>query len=179
MKFKSRKIALIACSLFLVGNNLRADELGAPPITRETLYGVWEAAPPGTYQVWRMELNRTGPSYLSVTLGSEDLVYQLVSSDVRNGHVKLRFHCLTDRRLYGYPRGHSDDLNYVVITGKGQASERFGGSEASVGMRYRSIDEWESTQMTFVKPACTRDLTRSSKKSEALIKRAKRNQFPR
>ena len=173
------KTALVTCLIFLAGISLHADEVGAPPITRETLYGVWEAAPPGTYQVWRMELSRIGRSYLSVTLGSEDLVYELVSSDVRNGRVKLRFHCLTDRRLHGYPRGGSDDLNYIVITGKGQASERFGGIEASVAMRYRSIDKMESTPMTFVKPPWTRDLTPSSKKSESLIKRAKRNQVPR
>ena len=161
--------------MLLVAGNVLGDEI-SPPITSETLVGVWEAAPAwGGGCVYRLAINRTGPSYLAVILGSEELVYRLTSSRVQDGGISLHFHCLTDRRLRQYPHG-GPDLNELDISGKGWAAGVNGSIEASLKMRYRTLDSVESTPLSFSKPPWTRRAAEQSKKCEALIEHVKSHQ---
>ncbi len=64
-----------------------------PPLTKETLVGVWEAIFPNRDHLLHMEIRPNGDSYLLwVTVGGSGCsCWRLVASDVRNGVVKLRF----------------------------------------------------------------------------------------
>jgi hypothetical protein len=125
--------------------------------------------------VYRLEINKTGPSYLAFVLGSEKLVYRLTSSDVRDGTVKLQFHCLTDRRQPPVFRVRGGpELNELWITGKGEANEDGGIFEGTLRMKESPYDDnFTSRPITFAKPPWTRALTEQSKESEALIKAVK------
>jgi hypothetical protein len=157
--------------LFLV-NTVCGDEI-YPTITSDTVVGVWEAAPAWAGgSVYRLEINRTGPSYLAVILGSEELVCRSTFRRVQNGRISLHFHCLTDRRFRQYPHG-GPDLNELDISGKGRATEINGVIEASLKMRWRTLDPIESTSLEFSKPPWTRRAAEESRKCEALIKHLK------
>ena len=155
-----------------------ADEVAPPPITSKTLFGVWEGIPipPCQAVVYRLELNRAGPSFLAFTLGSEDLVYRLVSSEVTRGRITLRFHCLTDRRFTFALKGGNPDLNDLVITGKGTAGDVGGTFEGSLKMRYRKIDDIESTPVAFCKPPWAGNVTEWSNRAKRLLEDAKSHQ---
>src|SRR4051812_8631618 len=112
------KMSCYVVSAVLIACVALADEIAPPPITRETLLGVWEGMPipPCQSVIYRLEITRTGPSYFAFTLGSEDLVYRLVSSEVSRGRITLLFHCLTDRRYTSALKGGNPDLNDLVIS---------------------------------------------------------------
>jgi hypothetical protein len=155
-----------------------ADEVAPPPITRETLVGVWEGipTPPCQSVVYRLEITRNGSSYLAFTLGSEDLVYRLVSSEVTRGRLTLRFHCLTDRRFTFALKGGNPDLNDLVITGKGTAADVGGTFEGTLKMRYRKFDDIEATPVAFCKPPWAENVTEWSNRAKRLLEDAKSHQ---
>jgi hypothetical protein len=150
------------------------DEI-SPPITSETLVGIWEAAPSWSGCAYRLEINRTGPSYLACVIGNENLVYCLTSSHVENGRVVLQFHCLTDRRVHQFPHG-GPDLNDLEISGKGWADETNGTIDGSRKMRYRALDPVESQPISFTKPPWIRRAAQQANKCEGLINEAKARQ---
>jgi hypothetical protein len=169
------KLAFISATSLLLIVSVSANEVGPPPITAETLIGVWEAAPVLHGLVYRLEINKTGPSYLALVYGSENLVYRLTSSKVRDGRVNLHFQCLSDRRQGREFRVHGGpEMNELWISGKGDASEKGGIFEGTLRMKDSVYDDdFTTSPITFAKPPWTRDLTTQSKKSEALIKAVK------
>jgi hypothetical protein len=169
------KIALISTAVLLMIAPIFANEVGPPPITAETLVGVWEAAPVLHGLVYRLEINKRGPSYLAFVYGSENLVYRLTSSKVSHGTVELHFQCLTDRRQGREFRVHGGpEMNELWISGKGDAGEKGGIFEGTLRMKDSVYDDdFTTSPIAFAKPPWTRDLTTQSKKSEALIKAAK------
>ena len=160
----------IAISL-LVSSIVVGDEI-SPPITAETLVGIWEAAPSWSGCAYRLEISRAGPSYLACVIGSEHLVYRLTSSNVDNGRVVLKFHCLTDRREHQFPHG-GPDLNDLEISGKGWADETNGIIDGSLKIRYRALDPVESEPISFTKPPWIRRAAEQAKICEGLINDAK------
>jgi hypothetical protein len=154
--------------------SLLADEV-SPPITSETLAGVWEAAPSWSGCAYRLEIHGKGPSYLACIIGNEQLVYRLTSSHVANGRIVLHFHCLTDRPLSQVPHG-GPDLNELEISGKGWAAEINGSIEGSLKMRYRALDAVESEPISFTKPPWVRRAADQARKCETLIKHVKSRQ---
>ena len=153
-----------------------ASSEGPPPITRETLIGVWEAAPSWAQRVYRLEIRKSGGSYLAFTFGSEKLVYRLKSSSARDGRLRLHFQCLTDRRRNNWksrvPAGR--ELNELWISGKGVADERWGTFEGTLRMKDSRYDEhFTSFSVSFTKPPWTRDLAPLSRESEKLIREVK------
>ena len=117
MKFARGILCCVALLLFWI-RVAAADEVAPPPITRETLMGVWDGmpTPPCQWIVYRLKVTRNGPSYLAFTLGSQDLVYRLVSSEVR---LRSRFVSRPGRKmsptgqkkLSGYSRTQSPTIN--------------------------------------------------------------------
>jgi len=174
MNCANRTLCCIALLLFWI-RIAPADEIGPPPITSETLVGVWEGMPipPCQWIIYRLEIARDRPSYLAFTLGSQDLVYRLVSSDVRRGRVTLRFHRLIDRRFTSAMKGGNPDLNDLVITGKGTAREVGSTFEGVLKMRFRRIDDIESTRVAFCKPPWAKNVADWAKKAEWLLENAK------
>ena len=170
------KITLRMAIILLLLSNAYGDEAGPPPITSETLIGVWEAAPSWANCVYRLEVNRTGPSYLAFNLGGFDLVYRLTSSRVQHGKVTLNFECLSDRRKMGGLKGGGPEMNHLVISGKGYASDVRGTFEGSLKMKFRYFDPEESTPVSFSKPPWTQDAARYAKHCEQLIRKAKSHQ---
>jgi hypothetical protein len=164
--------------LLLIASLTLADAVAPPPITSGTLFGVWEGipTPPCQSVIYRLEITRDGPSYLAFTLGSEDLVYSLVSSEVTRGRITLRFHCLTDRRFKFTPKGGNPDLNDLLITGKGTAGDVGGTFEGLLKMRYRKLDDVESTPVAFCKPPWGENATEWSNKAKQLLENAKSHQ---
>jgi hypothetical protein len=122
-----------------------------PPITRETLVGVWERLQgdnPST--LWRMEINKTGESYLAqITIGMPCVVRHLTFSEIKQGKIRLHFEAL--------PGDHSPD---VWITGYGEATEG------------RGVIDWQSETGLgyFLKGSWTRDVADASRKAEESIR---------
>jgi len=143
----------------------------APPITPETLVGIWEAAPIAG-QVYRLDIRPSGPSYLACIIGSEQLAYRLTSNRIEHGRVTLRFQCMTDRRVTQFPHG-GPDMNDLEISGKGNAVEVWGTIQAAVKMRYRALDPVESTSVLFWKPAWLQQAAKDAKTCETLIQQIK------
>jgi hypothetical protein len=142
-----------------------ADEGPAPPITRETLIGVWEAAPSWAQCVYRLDIAPHTDSYLAFTHYGETLVYRVTSKSVRHGRVVLHFRSVRERR-----RGCND----LVITGSGRAYSDSGTFEGTLCM-YDALyagapPEMSSVSLSFTKPPWTRELTHWSQKSEESIK---------
>jgi hypothetical protein len=155
-----------------------ADEVAPPSITRDTLVGVWEGipTPPCQSVIYRLEITRDGSSYLAFTLGGEDLVYRLVSSEVARGRITLRFHCLTDQRFTFALKGGNPDLNDLVITAEGTAGDVGGTFEGFLKMRYRKIDDIESTPVAFCKPPWADNVSECSNRAKRLLEDAKSHQ---
>ncbi len=162
-------IALLAAP---VCHATRANEGPAPPITRETLVGVWEASPSWAQRVYRLDIAPRGDSYLAFTYGSEEAVYRLTSTSVKNGKLVLRFRSVRDRGA---------GCNDLVISASGTAYGDFGTFEGTLRM-YDSYfrggrPELTTVPVSFTKPPWTRDLTGWSKNSEALLHKVKSHQW--
>ena len=66
-----------------------------PPVTEETLIGVWEAISERDTRVYRMEINREGDSFLAYAVPHGwSWVCKLVKKEVKDGEVFLEFKSL-------------------------------------------------------------------------------------
>jgi hypothetical protein len=119
-----------------------------PPLTPETALGVWEALwcqQPAT--LWRLELNKTGDSYLvQLTVGTEPVVRRLLSSEIVDGKVKLHF---------AAARSAGHDFSEIWITGRGEGTSTRGGISAE--------------GFEFTKGTWTRDVAAASKLAQDSI----------
>lgn len=158
----------IAVSIALFSLHADATQVVLPPLTVETLRGTWEGlwspgSPPNPTVFYHMEINKDGNSFLAETsVGTRAcLVRRLISSEVTDGKVKLRFASTSAADMPGviFPE--------VWIVGKGGGTEDDGMIEAT--LRHNAGVE---DQIYFVKGTWTRDLGEASKKAEEEIKKA-------
>jgi hypothetical protein len=142
-------------SVLLAATSAFATQVVDPPINNETIIGVWEALwceNPAT--LWRMEINKTGKSYLAqITVGAACIVRPLVSSEIADGKVKLHF-----AAVQGTGNLHGVDFADIWIIGSGEGTATRGGIDAG---------NWH-----FVKGSWTRDVAQASKTAEESIKQA-------
>ena len=133
-----------------------ATQVVYPPLNTETLNGTWEAlvGQNPSFVLFHMEINTKGDSYLTqITVGDRCcFVYRLVSSQIINGNVKLRFGdgSMKDCSLVHYK---PED---ILIEGSGTATRERGGIMA--GPFY------------FIKGNWTRDFGEASSIAEKAIK---------
>jgi len=128
-----------------------ADQVVDPPLTSDTLVGVWERLdgnnPP---TLWRMEINETGKSYLAqITVGTRCILRQLTFSEVKEGKIRLHFEA---------PPG--EDSPDIWINGYGE------------GIASRGCIDWDlgNASCHFVKGSWTRKLAEASKEAEESIR---------
>ena len=145
---------LVLAALAAVVTSVAADTVVDPPLTPDTAVGVWEALQcqqPAT--LWRMELNKTGDSYLvQLTVGTQPIVRRLLSSEIIDGKVKLHFGRGQARDLPG------ETFSEIWIIGTGDGTATRGGIDAA---------DWH-----FVKGAWTRDVGQASEHAEEAIREA-------
>jgi hypothetical protein len=172
-------IFLTVFSVFIASATVVVD----PPLTDETLVGVWEALnPQWAPHLWHMEINKNVDSYLvevSIGLASDAeqtslrscVVRKLVFSEVRNGNVTLHFATTTK------------DSFDLWVTGIGEGTESRGGIDAALsGKRLDSIPHqaklWGSPEKGhyfFIKGTWMRDLGKASEVAEIAIKEQPRS----
>jgi hypothetical protein len=144
-------LAVIFCAASAV-----ATQVVDPPLTAKTLIGTWEALM-GEHPavLWRMQISEKGDSYLSqITVGNTCcIVYRLLSSEISNGRVKLRFGdgSFKNCSLVDYkPEGE------IVIEGTGEGTTIRGAISAG--------------SFHFFKGNWTRGIAEASKAAEESIK---------
>jgi hypothetical protein len=101
-----------------------------PEISEETLVGIWESINPGWPEVIRMDIRKTGPSYLALAIRASDppeaAVFQVKELRVRRGKVDVRADDLTK------------DSNYsLVVHATGRAGGGWGVLEGKTVLQDR------------------------------------------
>lgn len=163
-----RPLTLAFVTFLLVGTSF-GDEAPPPPITRETLAGVWEAAPAGVDCVYRLEISKTGPSYLVFFLGDTEQTYRLISSEVDHGRITLRFRNVMPQEYRDYHYVPS-----LVVRAKGMADKVWGKFDGTLCGKKSFGKTVQSTPISFSTASWTRDLPALSKRSEKLLTKAKK-----
>jgi hypothetical protein len=138
-----------------------ANEDAPPPVTNDSLNGVWEGVV-GDWGVHRMDVRARGNSYLAeVSSPQKDfqVLYQLVQRDVRSGHVVLRF-----RKVAGADWRPAE----IMVKGEGYAFGDEG--ELQTTLTYMK-GEKGSYKLRLEKGTRTRILAKMSKQAEHLIPR--------
>ena len=151
--------------LVLLPVQLRANTIATGAITPDTLVGTWEAVMPQDHSgaaigVYRLDIRRDTDSYLVASYTTSDspsLVARLVSSEVVDGHVKLRFAVVQ-------PKESDPEL---IIEGSGGADQEGGRLDAKFSTLYGEV--------TFRKGAWTRVLESASRKADEFMQKL-RNQ---
>ena len=159
-----RRVLLIAAVGILLGSKLAANEPGPPALTKETLIGTWEGVSPHNPFVYRLEVAASSPSYLVWTWDSHPIMLRLDSTKVRNGHVVLRFLPM---------RGNDLSFNDLTISGSGYGDSTIGALTGTLRIR-RPMDEDYTEAIGFRRPPWVRWLPEYSKRSEDLMRRARR-----
>lgn len=159
-------IAVIVIVLFW--RTTHATESTLPPITPETLVGVWEAIPiqPMPTQIVHMSITPGEKSYLaSIVLGSSHVsLFRLISSEVQDGSIKLKFRNVIDE----------DEPRYFSFEGHGEGSAVEG---ALKGRLWTNIPpEPKENNVFFVKGTWIRELARVSKRAEEAIRNARHSE---
>lgn len=162
--------------ILLASLTVMADQVVDPPLSAETLIGTWEALeeqhPP---LLWHMEINKEGDSYLAqITVGdSAYIVRRLISSEVKDGNVRLHFGSTSSKEL-------RDVLfSEIWVIGTGSGIETRGAIDAILsGKPLNSIPPPaavfglpEKGHIYFIKGTWTRDLGEASRKAEQSIKK--------
>lgn len=100
----------IVLAVFVLVQVAHATKDRHPPITNETLVGVWEAISERDIRVFRMEINKEGDSFLVFALPrGRTVVYKLSKREVKDGEVLLEFTAI------------KKSSNVILIKGKGVA----------------------------------------------------------
>lgn len=161
--------------LLLLAAAAAADEERRPPISIQSIIGVWEALPEQHPPLlFHMEINRDGESYLvQVTVGSQVYVVRsLISSEIKDGSVRLHF----GKGSSGDP---TDEVYDVWIVGNGNASlvpdagvieGRFCICNNPPPPDY--VPSPNENNIRFIKGTWTRDLGEASKRAAAAIRQA-------
>ena len=165
-------ILAVAFGMLPVGlANSQIDDSTPPPLSKEEMVGEWEAITQLPLQTFLLhfEFRLYEPSFLVTKLiGSPVLqIFKLVSSEMNDGHVTLRFRLVQSSREQG---GAIHDLWL-----EGMAH---GGGNVSV-FRAKMWENDESPpkgaqDILFVKGAWTRDIAAASKEAEEIIKEQSR-----
>jgi hypothetical protein len=154
---------LVAFASLICATPLSANEAGPPPITRQTLCGVWEAVSSANPCVFRLEVNSSGTSYLVFPLGSYKIICRMTAATVHEGKIQLRFVSLKDSGM---------KPGAVTITGHGYADKAFGAFQGELRMKIPSEEDFVET-VSFAKPPWGWQVQQSAKKSEELMREAK------
>jgi hypothetical protein len=152
-------------AIFLAAPTAYAWQDPPPPLTEETLVGTWEATPEDARLLYHIEINKKGDSYLALFFHPKSpysSIFRLVSSEVKNGSVKLHFHLVSPKE---------DALTDLWIEGKGVG---FGGESGEIiGTIADNGDNGEpdnKERIVLLKGNWTRRLAELSKKAEKAIK---------
>jgi len=154
-----RFIAIIGILLFPFSAAVSQDR--PPPLNSDTIVGVWEAVSEDACLLYRMEINKNGESYLALVGAPKAYyraVFRLVSSDIKEGKIKLHFHDISGKNA----------MTDLWIEGKGVW---YGGEDGEIRGTIAGNDENEEKQpIRFMKGTWTRMLAELSKKAEETIK---------
>lgn len=100
----------IALAVLVLAQAVHATKNRHPPVTNETLNGVWEAISERDVRVFRMDINKEGDSFLVFALPrGRTVVYKLEKREVKDGEIFLEF------------RGVKKSSNVIHVKGKGVA----------------------------------------------------------
>jgi hypothetical protein len=134
-----------------------ANEDAPPPVTNDSLNGVWEGIV-GDWILYRMDIRPRGDSYLVENFSPESqTLYRLVQREVHSGHVVLRF-----RRVSGGSAGA------VTLRGDGFAYDGAGELKTTLTL---TIGETGSCPLRLLKGSRVRLLAKASRQAEKLIPR--------
>ncbi len=146
------------------------------PLSDQTILGTWEGllcspvcspgAPPVPLIFYHMELNKNGVSFLSETTVHSDmspLVRRLLSSEIKDGKIKLHFGSSTSKQL------RNVTFPEIWITGNGTGNEEIG---AIIGRVTDDPSKKGEDNIRFDKGTWTRAIGEASKKAEEEIKKA-------
>jgi hypothetical protein len=158
-----KRVLVIACLAVSLASHIAANEAGPPSITKKTLVGSWEAVSPYNPCIYRLEIAERGPSYLVYILSRHPIMFRLVSSEVHDGHVTLRF-----RRM------RKSELNFeeFIITAKGQGDATEGYLTGTLRIRKWHDDDYTEA-IAFARPPWIGALPWLSKQTEELMRRAR------
>ena len=138
-----------------------ANEDAPPPVTNDSLNGVWEGIV-GDWILYRMDIRPRGDSYLVENFSPQkgfQTLYRLVQRDVRSGHLRLRFRKVT---------GAASMANEVTLRGDGYAYDGRGELRTKL---VQTAGEKGSYPLRLSKGTRTRILAQMSKQAERLIPR--------
>lgn len=153
------RIAILIVAL--VAPLANANEDAPPPITNDSLNGVWEGIV-GDWILYRMDIRQHGDSYLVENFAPQkgfQTLYRLVQRDVRGGHVVLRFRKVT---------GSAFPVTEVTLSGVGFAYDGAGELKTTL---IQSVGSKGSYPLRLLKGTRTRILAQMSKQAEKLIPR--------
>jgi hypothetical protein len=138
-----------------------ANEDAPPPVTNDSLNGVWEGIV-GDWILYRMDIRPHGDSYLVENFSPQkgfQTLYRLVQRDVRAGHVVLQF-----RKVSGAIHSATE----VTLRGDGFAYDGAGELKTTL---IQTVGEKGSCPLRLLKGTKTRILAQMSKQAERLIPR--------
>jgi hypothetical protein len=164
------RIPLIVGGLAFAGLALKAEAvLGTLPIVpvvnNDTIVGVWESVTHEGPTIMRLDIRKTGPSYVAFAVGRSGLpdaaVYQVRELKVSDGRVKLTADDLTDKSSYS-----------LVVTASGRAGAGEGVMDATTVLRdrkaNRALRQWRGA-FVMSKHGYIRELTQLSAAAETQI----------
>jgi hypothetical protein len=158
------RVVAVAALVLLLASNGRATELGLPPINSKTLAGSWQGVSPYNPFVYRLEIAANEPSYLVWMWDSHPMMCRLISSEVRNGKVTLRFRPM---------RSNGRSFDSLTITAAGYADATSGSLTGKLRIK-RPAEEDYVENVAFVRPQWVDALPKLAEKSEELLKKAQR-----
>lgn len=106
--------------IFLASSSFSlAEEERLPPLTEQTLTGIWEAVSERSVMVYVMEFSQNGKPHLISSLpGGTIFTYQLVKKKIRDGDIELLFegkHSILSIKGKGYGDQKEGLINAVMI----------------------------------------------------------------
>jgi hypothetical protein len=159
------RAAFVALGGWLIPLIALANEDPLPPLTGDTLVGVWEAVPKDARLVYHMEINKDGESYLAMILAPNAFyraIFRLVSSEIKEGRVNLHFHTISEKGV----------LTDVWIEGKAVGDITTGVIDGTVddNKPLSKSPSGKKQDIFLMKGAWTRMLSQLSQKGEESIK---------
>ena len=169
---KSVLFAIAFAILFGGLANSQIDDSTPPPLNKEEMVGEWEAItqlPLPTFLL-RLEFRLYEPSFLVTrSVGSPvSQVFRLVSSEINDGHVKLRF------RPVGPASAENHGIADLWIEGSAHGGGNISTFRAKMWQNGESSPR-NAEDILFVKGAWTRDIATASKEAEEIIQEQSHN----
>jgi hypothetical protein len=161
------KRSTIAAIALLIGCSAPATQVVYPPLTKETLVGVWEAISVDGHLVTveRIEISKDGPSFFAYQIvGSPAAnVFRMIACDITDRKISLRF------REQNPPGGGSSDWIFEG-TGEGTGQDGAMSGNLSIGTPPAASDKKNAF---FRKGSWTRAVSASSSTIEEAISKAR------